>query len=340
MEEGKGMKPRADQTRPPHSGAQAAPRVHRDDAHQHEMVPGRPVLRVSPGEAFVVETEDAFNGAIRSADPLLALGGPDTLPPNPCAGPIFVRDAKPGDILAVDILEIVPDSQGAHCFFPGEGTLSDSSAYPDCAGPVVHIIQHLPGPSGTTADGYGVLGNGVRWALRPHIGTIGTTPRRPVFAGADTWMGQGPHGGNLDCRDVRQGSTILLPVEIEGAGLYVGDVHASMADGEWVGNADECRAEVTLRCRLLVGRLPWPRIETSESIIQLASGRPLEHAVRQAFAWMMDWLINEFGFSSQDAYVQLGINPDVRINAYQVVDLGRIGYTVGVAFPRAQLGSY
>lgn len=284
-----------------------------------------------------METEDAFNGLIRSADALPLSGVPSPLLPNPCAGPILVRGAKPGDILAVDILEIVPDDQGAHCIFPGEGTLSDSAAHPDCAGPFVRIIKHLPGPSGTTADGYAEFGNGVRWALRPHIGTIGTTPWRPVFAGSNTWMGQGRHGGNLDCRDVRRGCTVLLPIEIEGAGLYVGDVHASMADGEWVGNADECRAEVTLRCRLLTGRLPWPRIETPEAIIQLASGRPLEAAVRQAFVWMMDWLVHERGFSARDAYMQLGVNPGVRINAYQVVDLGRLGYTVGVAFPREQL---
>lgn len=313
------------------------PRIHRVDAHRYEMLAGEPILRVRPGEEFVVETEDAFNGAIRSADLLPTPDILDPRPPNPCAGPIAVEGARPGDLLAVEILDIVPDDQGTHCIFLGEGALGDSAAYPECRGPYARVILHRPGPSGTTSDGYGIFADGVTWPLQPHVGTIGTAPARPVAAGADTLTGQGRHGGNLDCRDVRRGSTLFLPVEVEGACLYVGDVHASMADGEWVGNADECRAEVTLRCRILAGRLPWPRIETAESIIQLASGKPLEAAVKQAFVWLTDWLVTEHGFSPRDAYMQLGVNPGVRINVYQLVDLGRIGYTVGVAFPRGQL---
>lgn len=313
------------------------PRVAREDAYRYEMLAGDPILRVRPGEPFVVETEDAFNGAISSGDRVPSPETLDPRPPNPCAGPVHVEGAMPGDVLAVDILDIVPADQGAHCIFPGEGTLARSAAHPECHGPYARIIRHVPGPSGTTSDGYGVFADGVRWPLQPHIGTIGTAPRRPVAAGADTLMGQGRHGGNLDCRDVRRGCTILLPVEVEGACVYLGDVHASMSDGEWVGNADECRAEVTLQCRLLRTRISWPRVETPESIIQLASGKPLEAAIRQAFLWLTDWLVEEQGFSSREAYMQLGVNPGVRIHVYQLVDLGRLGYTVGVAFPRHQL---
>ncbi len=312
-------------------------RIARADAHRYEMLAGEPVLRVHPGQEFVVETEDAFNGAIRSSHQVPRTETLDPLPPNPCVGPIAVEGAAPGDVLAVDIVDIVPAAEGAHCIFAGEGALADSASYPDCRGPYARLIQHLAGPSGTTSDGYGVFAEGVRWALQPHIGTIGVAPRRPVAAGADTLTGQGRHGGNIDCRDIRRGTTVLLPVEVDGACLYVGDVHASMADGEWVGNADECAAELTLRCRLLPGRLPWPRVETESSIIQLASGKPLEAAVRQAFLWLMDWLVADYGLPAREAYMQLGVNPGVRIHVYQLVDLGRLAYTVGVGFPREQL---
>ena len=45
---------------------------------------------------------------------------------------------------------------------------------------------------------------------------------------------QGRYGGNLDCREIRAGATVVLPVEHEGAGLYFGDCKALMGDGEIV----------------------------------------------------------------------------------------------------------
>src|SRR5262249_33322534 len=145
---------------------------------------------------------------------------------NPCAGPIVVEGATAGDVLVVEIRDIVVDDQGTTCIFPGVGPLADSARYPDCHGPFTKIIRHLPGPSGPTSDGKGVFDERVTWDLNPHIGTIGTVPERPVSAGSDTVFGQGPHGGNLDCRDLRKGARVLLPVAVDGAFLYVGDVHA------------------------------------------------------------------------------------------------------------------
>jgi acetamidase/formamidase len=317
-------------------------RIGRPDAHAYEMVLGEPKLVVEPGERFVVETDDALNGVIRREDQLPV---PDVLGArlergefNPLAGPIVVSGAKAGDTLVVNVEEIVVADQGVSCIFEGMGPLGDSATYPECRGPYTTVIRHLPGESGTTSDGKAVFEGRIEWPLVPHIGTIGTTPLRPIAAGADSVFGQGPHGGNMDVRDVRKGHRIMLPVFHDGAYLYVGDVHASEADSELYGEADESQAEVTLSCEIVPGKsIPWARIETPESLIQLHSFRPVEDALQQAFRWMLDWVVEDYGMRPIDAYRLMSIAPGVRIHVYQMVKLGRIAYTVGVEFPKAYL---
>lgn len=319
-------------------------RLSRVEADAFEMAVAEPKLRVQPGETFVVETEDAENGMIRKPEdlPVPELLGKrwDRMESNPCAGPIYVEGTRAGDVLAVTIESIVVDDQGFTAFIPGIGPLADSAKYPECRGPFTRIVRHEPGPSGTTADGRGFLDADISWALLPHIGTIGTAPLRVSTAGADTVFGQGAHGGNIDCRDIRARHTVLLPVSHDGAYLYLGDVHGSQADGEYYAVADETRAEITLTCDVRpMQTIPGVRIETPDSIIQLHSARPLEDAVDQAFRWMIDWLVDDYGFAPRDAYMHMGINPDVRINVYQMTKLGRLNYTAGVSFPRTSLPS-
>ncbi len=317
-------------------------RLVRDRGGEHDLVAREPKLIVAPGERFVVETEDALGGALRSDEdlPTEASFG-DALAEerfNACAGPIWVEGARPGDVLVVEIHDIEVADQGATCVFEGDGPLGDSATYPDCRGPVTRIIRHLPGPSGTTSDGVGVFRDRVQWDLRPHIGTIALAPRRPLAAGADSNYGQGPQGGNLDVRDVCPGNAVLLPVAVEGACLYLGDVHGSMGDGELTGVADESAADLTLSCELIPGkRIPFMRIETPDAIVQVNSAKPLDDAIGDAFRWMIDWLVEDHGLSAQDAYLLLAIHPEVRVNVYQFVKLGRLNYTVGVSFPRSAL---
>jgi acetamidase/formamidase len=215
------------------------------------------------------------------------------------------------------------------------GPLSDSFSYPECRGPYTRIIKHLPGPSGTTSDGKGVFSDRIIWDLKPFIGTIAVAPLRPIQSGSDTAMGQGPFGGNLDSRDFCRGNSVFLPVFHEGAYLYVGDLHATMADTELSGLADETAGEVTLSCEIVSAKaIPWPRVETPTDIIQLHSSRPLEDAVRHCFLWLIDWLVEDYGFSPRDAYLQMSVNPEVRVNVYQMVAFGRINFTAGVQIPK------
>jgi amidase len=320
------------------------PRLTRAQPTSFDLVAAPPQLEVRPGERFVVEVEDGFGGALRTdADlPTEASFGPRLARDefNACAGPIHVEGARPGDALVVTVHEIVVADQGVTALFEGPGPLGDPVAYPDTLGPLTRVIEHLPGASGTTSDGTARLSERLQWPLGPHIGTIATAPARPLSAGADANFGQGRFGGNLDCRHVAAGNRIRLPVEVEGACLYVGDVHACMADGELFGVADESAAELVLSCEVMPrGAVPFMRIETRDAIVQLNSDKPLEDALLGAFRMMLDWLVDEHGFAPRDAYLALGLHPGVRAEVYQMVKLGRLKFTAGIVVPRSLLST-
>lgn len=300
-----------------------------------------PTISVKQGEEFTVETEDALSGRIRTEKDLptrhLLADRMDRSPSlsNPLSGPIFVEGAERGDVLVVNIKEIIPDEQGCTCFVPGAGPLNDSFSWAECRGPFTHIIKHIPGPSGTTSDGKGIFNSKITWDLKPFIGSIGTAPDIEIQTSA---VGQGPWGGNIDCRDVCKGNKIYFPIYHKGGLLFLGDVHASQADSELTGSADETRAEVRLSCQIIKNKnIPYCRIEKANSLVQLNSYRPLEDAVMQSFLWMMDWLVTEYKMDKKEAYMHMSVNPDVRINIYQMVPLDRIQYTVGVEFPKKYL---
>ncbi len=316
-------------------------RITRDRAMEYEFDHRHPPkLRVKQGESFVVDTEDAGSGLVRTADVASRLQSLSTRrfePPksNPIGGPVYVEGVERGDLLEVTIEKIVVDEQGFTAMRPGGGPLGDSYRWQSLRGPYVHIIKHLPGPSGTTRDGKGVFNEKISWNLQPFIGTIGVAPDREVETSA---VGQGPWGGNLDVRDMKEGTRCYLNCYHEGGLLYVGDVHGSQGDTEFYGTADETRAELTLSCRVVKGkRIPFVRLEKADTIVALYSFRPLEDAVESAIVNLMEWMVADYGVSERDAYMHACINPDFRVNVYQMVRIGRIQYTVGAEIPRRYL---
>jgi acetamidase/formamidase len=160
----------------------------RDAGLTYDIARAAPRLVVDPGEPFVVQTEDALNGALLDGGPPTAQQLGEALASdsfNPCSGPIAVRGARPGDVLAVHVEAIEPASVGVAAVFEGLGPLQDSATYPDCRGPFTKLVGQAAGVAS-----YGAL----RWPLRPHIGTIAVAPARPLSAGSDANYGQGRFG--------------------------------------------------------------------------------------------------------------------------------------------------
>src|SRR3989442_11237882 len=119
--------------------------------------------------------------------------------------------------------------------------------------------------------------------------------------------GMGRHCGNVDVQEIWAGSTIYLPVFVEGALLCLGDCHAIQSDGE-IGSV-EMRSEVSLRGEVIRGRsrnMLWPRAETADSLVTIGIATPLEEAARQALREMIGWIEELTGMSKHEAYLLAG----------------------------------
>ena len=279
-----------------------------------------PVATVKPGEVFVVETEDSRGGRTRvpehtTPEYLLAMRKKG-YHGNPVTGPIFVDGAHPGDTLAVHILEQKCDSLGYMGYWPF----------------LFHLEDFFEKPATTLVpieDGHVVFSDDIRIPVSPVIGTIGVTP--PIEAILSGSMGR--HCGNVDVQEIAAGSTLFLPVYVEGALLCLGDCHAIQSDGE-IGSV-EMRSEITLRCEVIKGRsetMMWPRIETTHNLVTIGIATPLEEAARQALREMIFWIGERTGMSKHEAYLLIGCVGGWRPGQVQIPN-----YSMRCTFPKEYL---
>ena len=300
-----------------------------------------PLLRVICNESVEIETWDAGSGFFKSPDDKAIpenRPGFDKHPPlaNPIGGPIFIEDAEPGDLLIVEIEDILVGDYSWVAIGPNRGPLGQSTSWPEVSeNYTTKIFRHQHGPSGTMRDGTMQFSETISWPITPFIGTIGVAPEREVCTSID---GQGAWGGNLDIRDVTIGSRIHLPVYHKGAMFYLGDVHASQGDTEYTGTAAETCATVRVKFHLVKRRcIPFMRIEKSDSIIAIHATRPLETAIDKATQLLMEWLVDEFSFSQTDAYCLVSTCPHFRINVYQMLLATGMDFVTGAEIPRKYL---
>jgi amidase len=285
-----------------------------------------PVLRVRPGDTVIVETQDAFEGKILTEDtmPSAVLEVPFL---NPQTGPIYVEGAEKGDALAVHIHAIKPrgpQPRGTTCLVPYFGGLTSTGTTATLQEPLPEIVRKVH-----------VTEAGVEWSERitlpyePFIGTIGTAPQIDSINS----LTPDSHGGNMDLPDVGPGCTLYLPVRAEGALLYLGDGHAVQGDGDVCGVAIEFPTETTMTLDLVKGwTLSWPRLENEEFIMSIGSARPLEDAARIAYADLVQWMVDGYGFDRWEAYMLLTQIGKVRLG--NMVDPN---YTVGASIAKRYL---
>ncbi|MBQ8954129.1 MAG: acetamidase/formamidase family protein [Clostridia bacterium] len=233
-----------------------------------------PALMVPDGATVAVKTQDCYMNNLRAEnDPRGEAKGP-AIGCNPATGPIFVEGAMPGDTLACDILSIEVGEYASMRISSRGGFMRERVTEP--------IVRCVP-----LKDGFAELA-GVKMPLDPMIGVIGVAPE----SGAVDTETPGAHGGNMDARLIRAGTTVYLPVRHPGALLALGDVHAKMGDGELCICGLECPAVVTLRLRVIHGRQEaWPVLRGEDgSFSVLASGEDLDEASRFAADAMLDFL--------------------------------------------------
>jgi len=271
----------------------------------------KPVLYADPGTQIMFETEDALHGQIKSPDG--GFDGLDWSRVNPATGPVYINDAMPGDVLSVKIESIEVAASGVVACGKGMGALGHK-----LEGSAIKIMA-IEGDEAVFSDK-------IRLPLNKMIGVIGVAPKEGAIpCGAPDY-----HGGNMDCKEIREGATVLLPVNVPGALLAMGDLHAIMADGEIGITGLEVSGAVIATIDVIKGKdLPLPMILNEEHIMTLASDEDLDIAVEMAVANMVDYLTKNEGFTTHDAVMLISLACDVRI--CQVVDPKK---TVRVELPR------
>jgi len=273
-----------------------------------------PVATVEPGTALCFETWDARTGTIRSERDLFT--APHPKGPNPATGPVAIRGAEPGDSLVVEIRDIRLAERGFTGIRPKLGVLG-------------HLITEFHTKMLDIQGGEVVFNERIRFPVRPMVGVIGTAPPGEPVGN----LHAGPHGGNMDHNDVRIGAKLHLPVFVPGALLLVGDVHASMGDGEISITALETCGEVQVRVELQKGdTISRPWIEFPDAWITTGDGPTASDAIRMACEEMAAFLQLRLGVSVEEAYMLLSIRGDARVS--QCAEPTMCGATARMIMPK------
>jgi acetamidase/formamidase len=302
--------------------------------------PAEPLAHVQPGDTVIAETRDAMgNDAQRNPLPesmKQRIAGTSLRQSNPVVGPIYVDGAEEGDLLAVHIQRIALNRDFA---------LSKQSAnFGSLSGETPgHALLYNPPIESIwyewTLDlqrNVGILDmpnsrrRRVEYPLSPFIGSIGVAPR---YGRVETTLTPGEYGGNMDCVETCEGTTLYLPVWVRGAYLSFGDIHALQGDGELNGTALEVTAEVTLQVDLIKNRpAEWPRLENATHIMTAGSTRDLMDCVRLAQMELLSWLVTDYGFQREEAW-QL----NAQVGTMRIGNVVDPLYTVVAKFPKSCL---
>ena len=275
-----------------------------------------PALTVAPGETVSFETVDASGGQITPDSTVAEVATLDFAMINPVTGPVYVEGAAPGDALKVTVHEFAPSGWGWTALIPGFGLLADQ--FPD---PALSLWSYDPvglAPAAFSA--------GARVPLKPFCGTIGLAPAEP---GTHSIVPPRRVGGNMDVRDIAEGTVLTLPVEVAGALFSVGDTHAAQGDGEVCGTAIESPMAVTLGFELVKDAgLRSPRFETPGPVsrhfdakgyhVTTGIGPDLMDGAHAAVSDMIELLGGLHGLAAADAYMLCSTCADMRVS--EIVD--------------------
>jgi len=253
----------------------------------------KPESTGKPGDTLVFKTMDCFSNTIKTAADLVT--SCDYSKMNPAAGPAYIEGAEVGDVLVVDILDIVVASQGVVTTLPGCGPLADTVETRTKVVPIVNGMAQF---------------NDVEFPINPMIGVIGTAPAKEAVVCGHP----GSHGGNMDCKLITKGARLFFPVRTAGALLAMGDIHAVMGDSELCGTGVEIPGEITVKVDLIKNTLlEWPVLETADKWYTIACSHDYPEAARFASLELQRLISKAYGWDLTDCYLYLSLQGDMEI---------------------------
>ncbi len=283
----------------------------------------KPVLTIKSGDTVTVETvgtasvaaleklkvpADQIPGSLRAitqavADKKLERGPGGHI----LTGPIYIEGAEPGDVLELHVEKITMPVPWAHNNF----TRTSGFLKEDFEQPYSRIIE---------LDREHMVARftpNITIPLHPFFGSMGVAP--DPADGKISSAPPGTHAGNLDNRDLGEGSTLYIPVHVKGALFQVGDGHAGQGNGEVDITAMETPLVGTFRFVVRKDlHLKWPRAETATKYYVMGTDEDLTVATTTAVREMLDFLVTVKGLSRDEAYVLTSIAADFEIT--QLVD--------------------
>jgi len=253
------------------------------EKHIYELSAGcTPAYEIDPGETVLVEAWDAFAGkyTVRKDEK------DDDPRANPATGPIYVNGFEPGDIMAIEILDVKPVDQGL---------LRTKSGW--------KLID--------IDDNFAAYSENLSLPLKPMVGVMGVAPAEGVLDGKT------PRdcGGNMDTNDVCAGSTLCLTVQVPGGLLFMGDVHAYMGEGESNGMGIEVAADITIKIHKWEENLSSrPFIVREDALISVASEDTLDSAAWKAVEEMRKMVMLALNVDADEARLLVGVLGNVRVS--------------------------
>lgn len=274
------------------------------------------MLTINSGDSVVYQTLDSA----WAIEKRMELGGPrkkfsglaeervHTQFGHALVDPIWINRAKPGQTLKIKINEIIPSDYGwvSAGGFPSywnkETNLQDVKE--------VTLDFDLDRESMIGKSRFGNFDYRVK--LNPFMGIMGMPPNE---AGRHSTFVPRPWGGNLDCKELIAGSTLYLPIPVEGAPFSIGDGHAAQGDGEVCGPALECAMEkVDITLTVTDDHtLNLPRAKTPTGWLMMGIHEDLNEAMWMALNEMLDLMSQLYSISREEAYAYASLVVDLRI---------------------------
>lgn len=278
-----------------------------DETHNRWSSTIEPVLTVPSGSVIRVGTEEASDRQLDKNSTVEDLNNLSFDPIHPLTGPVYVEEAKPGDVLKVTLHKIEMGDWGWTAIVPGFGFLADEFTEP-------YLKTFELGKDKKSVR----FSEGIHIPLKPFPGVMGVAPA------TDSMLSTIPpraNGGNMDDPNMTEGTVVYFPVLVEGALFSIGDTHAAQGLGEVCGTAIEAPMNIIYEVEVLKnGRtIKEPQYETEEYYAVTGFGETIDDAAKKATRYMIEYLVTEHEMNRNDAYALCSLAGNLKIA--EVVDV-------------------
>jgi len=272
-------------------------------------------LKVPDGSVVEAFTLEATGGQLNVNSTVEDINNLDIDKIHTLTGPIYIEGAEPGDVLAVELLDLESGDWGWTDLSPNFGFLAgehETSVFKTYKLDKEHNLVNF--------------NENISIPLRPFLGVIGVAPNTEEKL---VTFPPRANGGNMDDPNIVKGVTVYLPVFVQGALLSLGDSHAVQGLGEVVGTAVECDMRVLIRVSVIKDKtIAEPQYESEDYYATTGFGTTIDEAAKKATRYMIEHIVATYDISWEEAYMLCSLIGDLKIA--EVVDLPHMLVTMHI----------